>query len=276
VSSPPPAVLALAARVLPDASAWTCLKDQPHAVWRATGPSGAAVFKRHAHARAFAQELTAYRDVLPRLAGAPKWLGADPDTLALSSAPGDRLSSGTHDPQREQAAHTAAGRFARALHDLPVPDDDPLPLADAIERRFAAWEDRSAGLLTADERTSLRRLAAAVDAFTAPRVFCHRDFTPDNWLSEGTSVTVIDFEHARPDAAESDLIKLRAEVWSGRPDLRDAFLAGYGPIGADARARLDVLLALHATATLAWAARHDDPEFRAKGQQALDAALGRR
>lgn len=273
--SPPAQALALAARVLPDARDWTCLKDQPHSVWRATGPSGPAVFKRHGNPRAFAQELSAYRDVLPRITATPELLGADSDALALTWAPGARLSPRTS-PQRERLLHAAAGRFARALHDLPVADADPLPLARAIERRLATWTGRSAGLLTADERAALHRLAAGIDAFTAPRVFCHRDFTPDNWLSEETAITVIDFEHARPDAAESDLIKLRAEVWPDRPDLRDAFLATYGPLGADARARLDVLLALHATATLAWAARHDDPEFHARGRQALAAALGRR
>lgn len=275
---PPPAVLALAARALAGELSWTCLKEQPHAVWRADGRAGSAVLKQHAGARAFAQELAAYRDVLPRLAGTPRLLAADEPAraLALSLAPGERLSCGTFAASREQAAHAAAGRFARALHGLAFADDDPLPLPPAIDRRLSAWIDRGDGLLTPDERAALRRLSVRADAFTAPRVPCHRDYTPDNWLVEGTAVSIVDFEHARADAAEVDLVKLRAEVWPERPDLRDAFIAEFGPLDADAAARLDVLLALHATATLAWAARHDDPEFREKGRQALAAALGRR
>lgn len=202
----------------------------------------------------------------------------DPATergLAPPPAPRARLSSGTHDLDAERTAHAAAGRFARALHDLPAADDDPVPLLDAVRARLARALDQAAPLLTPAERAALATHTAKLDAFAgAARTPCHRDFTPDNWLSSGTgSLTVLDFEHARLDAPEVDLVKLRAEVWLGRPDLAAAFLAGHGALTTDQAARLDVLLALHAAATLAWADRHVDATFRARGRQALAAAL---
>lgn len=312
---PAPPVAALAARVLAAEAgqlSWTCLKGQPgeHAVWRADGPAAALVLKAHRHGRSFPQELRAYQDWLPRLrvrdqdapgptnppAVPPSSAPRPPDhgverpafttpalrgvdladrVLALSLAPGARLSSGTHDLAAERTAHAAAGRFARALHDLPAGDDDPVPLLDAVRARLARALDQAAPLLTLPERAALATLAARLDAFAgAARAPCHRDFTPDNWLSSGTGpLTVLDFEHARLDAPEVDLVKLRAEVWPDRPDLAAAFLAGHGALTTDEAARLDVLLALHAAATLAWADRHVDPTFRARGRQALAAAL---
>nr|WP_276603933.1 phosphotransferase [Nannocystis pusilla] len=197
-------------------------------------------------------------------------------TLALTVAPGERLSLGTHDPALAPVAHAAAGRLLRALHDIPVADDDPLPLVDAVAARQSEWHARARDLLTPAERDALQRLAARRDAFAGVRrVPCHRDFTPDNWLLDADRLCVLDFEHARLDAPEADLVKLRTDVWPDRPDLAEAFLAGYGPLTADAAARLDVLLALHAAATLAWAERHDDPAFRALGRRALAVALER-
>ncbi|MFY0536621.1 aminoglycoside phosphotransferase family protein [Nannocystis pusilla] len=197
-------------------------------------------------------------------------------TLALSASPGERLSLGTHAPALVPAAHAAAGRFLRALHELPVADDDLMPLVDAVAARQSEWHARARDLLTPAERDALQRLAARRDAFAGVRrVPCHRDFTPDNWLLGADGLCVLDFEHARLDAPEADLVKLCADVWPDRPDLAEAFFAGHGPLTPDATARLDVLLALHAAATLAWAERHDDPAFRALGRRALAVALER-
>jgi len=191
--------------------------------------------------------------------------------LALAVAPGERLSLA---PGERPDAHAAAGRFLRDLHALQVADDDPVPLRDAIATRLAEWHARADGLLSPTERDALQRLAGCRDAFTGvARVPCHRDFTPDNWLLADDALHVLDFEHARLDAPEADLVKLRAEVWSDSPALEHAFLGGHGPLSADATARLDVLLALHAVATLAWAQRHADVRFQALGRQALAVAL---
>ncbi|MCY1061327.1 aminoglycoside phosphotransferase family protein [Nannocystis sp. SCPEA4] len=270
---------------------WTCLKEHPKSatVWRAESPAGALVLKQHRHPRPFAQELRAYRDWLPRLdlrrapdsppvahapARVPQLLAFDAGAraLALTVAPGERLSLGPS--ELVLSAHAAAGRFARALHSLPIADDDPLRLRDAVSARLDEWHARAAGLLSPSERDALQRLAGRRDAFAGVRrVPCHRDFTPDNWLLAGENLHVLDFEHARLDAPEADLVKLRADVWPAEPALERAFLAGHGLLTSDAAARLDVLLALHAVATLAWAERHADPDFRALGRRALAVAL---
>lgn len=312
-AGPPPPVVALAARVLSardalcpsghvgasglspaHAISWTRLKPAGPgpAVWLARAATSAVVLKAHAHPRAFSQELHAYEAWLPRLglAATPRLLGVDLDArlLALSLAPGDRMSQETQDTPTERRTHAAAGSFARALHGLEVADPDPVPLLDAVRARLARALDTAAPLLTPAERDGLAARARAVDAFAgARRVPCHRDFTPENWMSlktcpsghlsgrsSGTApVTILDFEHARLDAAEVDLVKLRADVWPTRPDLEAAFLDGYGPRTVDSAARLTALLALHAAATLAWAERHGAPEFRALGRRALAAAL---
>ncbi|MDC0718228.1 phosphotransferase enzyme family protein [Nannocystis bainbridge] len=196
--------------------------------------------------------------------------------LALSAAPGERLYLGTHDSPSTLAAHAAAGRFLRALHQLPAVDDDPIPLVAAVAARLDAWHARARDILSPAERDALQRLAARRDAFAGVRrVPCHRDFTPDNWLLAGDALHVLDFEHARLDAAEADLVKLCADTWAENPALAEAFLAGHGSLDTDAAARLDVLLALHAVATLAWAERHADPDFHALGRRALAVALDR-
>lgn len=301
----PPELRALASQCLerhvPESMlSWTCLQNHPHgaAIWRVAAPAGALVLKQHRHPRPFQQELRAYREWLPALAlagpssasplatgdklplgtsYAPTLLACDLSTrtLALSAAPGERLSLGTHGPALAPA-HAAAGRFLRALHELPVADDDPMPLVDAVAARQREWHARARDLLTPGERDALQRLAARRDAFAGVRrVPCHRDFTPDNWLLGADGLCVLDFEHARLDAPEADLVKLCADVWPDRPDLAEAFFTGHGPLTPDAAARLDVLLALHAAATLAWAERHDDPAFRALGRRALAVALER-
>ncbi|MBZ5707966.1 phosphotransferase family protein [Nannocystis pusilla] len=285
-----PELRALASRALDgvpeDMFSWTCLKERSKSatVWRAESSSGALVLKQHRHPRPFAQELRAYRDWLPRLdatrtADSPATrvarllaFDAAARALALTAAPGERLSLGPS--ELVLSAHAAAGRFARALHSLPVADDDPLPLRDGVSARLDEWHARAAGLLSPSERDALQRLSDRRDAFAGVRrVPCHRDFTPDNWLLAGEDLHVLDFEHARLDAPEADLVKLRADVWPADPALEHAFLAGHGPLTGDAAARLDVLLALHAVATLAWAERHADPDFRALGRRALSAAL---
>lgn len=60
--------------------------------------------------------------------------------------------------------------------------------------------------------------------------FVHGDFRTRNWLWAAASdqVAVIDYETADVGFAVEDLAWLFAVMWGPRPDLRDAFLAGYG------------------------------------------------
>lgn len=263
-----PAVLALAG---PPAT-WQRLPDATNAVWRA----GDVVVKQHRGDRPYRQELHAYTRWLPHLSEqTPALLAADDasHTLVLSRLPGTPLAQAL---DAERTAHHQAGAFLKILHAIPDPDPDPLPLAAAILQRHTAWHRRVAPHLTADDHTRLSALALKIpDTFAdATRVPCHRDFTPRNWLIDDDKLNIVDFEHARHDTPLADLLKIAAETWPTRPDLERSLLAGYGrDLTARERAQLQLLVAIHAMATLAWAHDHADPTFLAAGRAALATAL---
>ena len=103
------------------------------------------------------------------------------------------------------------------------------------------------------------------------RVPCHRDFGPHNWLVECATLSVIDWEHARPDAAVTDLE--RATELMG-PDPRRAFFEGYG---ADLTLLESPLfraqVAMAALARIAWAVPKANRAFEESGRARLAAAL---
>lgn len=268
----------------------------PCRVWQVTGvdPRSCVVVKQFRSDRAFAQERDAYLRWLPHLpeetAALVAVLAAPVRALLLRRLPGEPLVTGRVREAVEQTAHRRAGAFLRALHALPEPDHDPLPLREAVARRYAAWLGRVSPRVTPAEAAHLRGLGEALTAdpelfARARRVPCHRDFTPGNWLIDGPIVDeqisrvdgffVVDFEHAKLDCPLLDLVKLWTEVWGDRPDLEAAFFAGYGrPLGPDERLELQVLAAMHAMATVAWAHDHADPAFALLGARALQRVLG--
>jgi thiamine kinase-like enzyme len=70
---------------------------------------------------------------------------------------------------------------------------------------------------------------AALAELPAPaQVPCHHDYTPRNWLVRDGRLNVIDFEWSGLDARVADFARLHLGVWATRPDLREAFLEGYG------------------------------------------------
>ncbi len=277
-----------------EALTWTPLAGA-HAsarVFRVRSGAGSWIVKRSTGARAFTQERAAYRRWCPalraRLAGSgvttPRLLAAldDDRVLLLSDEPGAR-------PQRARepdalAWDHMAGAFLRALHGLPADDDDPLPLVSAAAQRLEAALRRAEPALDRGSRAALRRRYGQPDALAGtPRTPCHRDFGPHNWLvSEGPGdparrLVVLDFEHARPDAWASDLVKLACGRWRRRPAGAEAFGRGYGRAVYRQRGQLDPALAwfvaLHGVATVAWAHAHRDREYLERGLDAVELAL---
>ncbi|MEQ4203863.1 phosphotransferase [Actinopolymorpha sp. B9G3] len=114
-------------------------------------------------------------------------------------------------------------------------------------------------------RTGLRAVHTSFpgrDSGAPPRVSCHFDYSPRNWLVDVGRVHLIDFEWAQPEVWVNDLGRLFFGLWRTRPDLREAFLDGYGrqPDEAD----LALLLGSYALTTvwhLVWTYEHDNPEF---------------
>jgi Ser/Thr protein kinase RdoA (MazF antagonist) len=208
-------------------------------VLRLRDASGVEWFlKSHRDRERYDAELMAYRTWVPALTGNAPQLRAfntPLQAIILSAMPGEKASwpadhcgqQGT-DSATEQAVHRQAGRTLRLLHDaqpaVPWPD---FPAAKM--EYFNGLRPAAAGLLTRDELDAARAEVAALASVRAPaQVPCHHDYTPRNWLIHGGALSVIDFEWSGPDAWLADLARLHLGIWPTRPDLREAFLQGYG------------------------------------------------
>lgn len=244
---------------------------------------GRAVLKLHRTAGKHRREVRAYRawgawlvPELPRLLAVRE---APSRAILLEALPG-RAAAESRD-EASDAVQAAAGAWLARLHRLPAEavGTDPMPVDDAYRRRADAALRRASAALDAEARRAVDTLLAATLPLLAgrPRVPCHRDYTPRNWLvRDGRWVAALDLEHARPDVAEADLARLATGSWVARPNNRDAFMVGYraagGPADPDAP-WLPGLMALDAVATIGWGVRHDEAPVEADGRRALKAVL---
>lgn len=191
-------------------------------------------------------------EVLPRWTGVrhPRLLGVDATTRTL------RLSvlagrPGSFDDPPEVFAQ--AGAALRRLHCLPCPAaPGEIPLDEALALRC-----RSTPAIHA-------LVARHADRLRVPRVWCHRDYQPQNWMVDESGLGVLDFEHVRPDHPLVDWARLEARGW--RPEQRAAFAAAYGAVDPVA---LRCVVAVYGAATVAWATAHDDPDLIRIGERAL-------
>jgi Phosphotransferase enzyme family len=205
------------------------IRDASGAIW---------YLKHHADQARYRAEVAAYREWVPALQDAAPRLRAFDDSLQaviLSAAPGDpapwpatATSGPGTDRRAERDLHRGAGNVLRRLHDarpaLPWPD-----FAAVKIRQFDRLRPAAAPLLRRCELDRAGEEVAALDGMPAPvRVPCHHDYTPRNWLVHDGAVRVIDFEWSGPDARVADFARLHLGIWDARPDLREAFLAGYG------------------------------------------------
>jgi Ser/Thr protein kinase RdoA (MazF antagonist) len=217
-------------------SSW---KHQMSLVLRMRDASGAEWFlKRHRDRARYYAELNAYHAWVPALRGGGPRLRAFDESLQaiiLSAVTGEHApwpAAHATEPSAERAAETAiqrqAGMILRRFHDaqpaLPWPDFGVAKL-----EQFEYLRPALRGLLTDHELDAARREVVALADIPAPKqVPCHHDYTPRNWLGAGGALRVIDFEWAYLDAWVADLARLHLSVWTTRPDLREAFLEGYG------------------------------------------------
>ena len=239
----------------------------------ADGPPVAFV-KCHRHPRKFRQEHVALRTWAPRLEGTPRLVAhrtAAPSALLLSALPGTPAHRMPADHRQQTALHHAAGRWLRALHDLPFTDQDALPVADALQRRLDGWARRAGAHVPAATIAWLRRMLRDLDLGSVSRVPCHADYGPRNWLWDArTGLAVIDFEHARPDVWLVDVHRLIDGPWQRRPGLEEAFWDGYGRMPDERETALvTAMRAMYALGTVAWARAHDDAAFESGGWRVL-------
>lgn len=262
---------------------WRGSEIEGSRVWTAQVPGGrSAVLKEPASRRKHEQEAHALGRWSPKIPGVlPRLLGErrEPDALLIESLPGLTGDRALGSWELQVAAHRAAGAAVGRLHGLSVPDDDPLPLAEALPQRLDTWL-RRAEALSAERREALRAAFGDGSAFEGlTRVPCHRDLEPRNWLVELDenrlrALRLIDLEHARLDCALADLVKLECGAWRGRPELREEFLEGCGgPLSDEDEDRLRRLVLLHLVATLVRATEDDAPERAADALAQLDERL---
>lgn len=238
------------------------------AVWEIAASSRRYFIKRHPSARFHDREVTAYRQVVPSLGQdrAPELITADHRVMAIliTGLPGQVLRDLSLPPTTETVVYRQAGKVLRRIHDVPVAVDG----VQGIERAAGKCEEylrRADGLLTS-RQVALVRACAADLSVLGPRVSVtatHGDFQPRNflWHQQAGRLAVIDFERAEPGPAVRDLVRLEYGNWDGRPDLREAFLDGYGRnlTGEEAEA-LRCLAALDALSGLQWGTAHGDDE----------------
>jgi Ser/Thr protein kinase RdoA (MazF antagonist) len=189
---------------------------------------GRWVVKRHRERGRYAAELAAYQEWVPGMGEcAPRLRGHDDEgqLLVLSALSGEPAWPG------DVASHRRAGGALRLLHEA----EPGVAWDDFQMAKLAEFEDlapRASQALPVDVVDFvLTRILALAELEKAPvRVPCHRDYTPRNWLVDGERLYVLDFEFARPDVWVSDLARLDSGAWRGRPELRAAFLEGYGRV----------------------------------------------
>jgi hypothetical protein len=209
-------------------------------VLRLRDAAGATWFvKRHGDRGRHFAEVSAYRQWVPALRGNAPRLRAVSDPLAiviLSAVPGEpapwpAADAGTLPEaarMAEAALHRRAGMLLHQFHQArpPVPWES---FGAAKVAEFDALAPMASALLGKRELALARAEVEALAGLSCPgRVPCHRDYTPRNWVVSNGVPYVLDFELARLDVWLADLSRLHLGIWATRPDLREAFLAGYG------------------------------------------------
>lgn len=253
-------------------------------MWRGSIPGGApAYLKWHPQERGWAQEVTAIKEWLPKIPGAlanwPKLIGADRDQrlLLLSALHGELVESDSTPEETRNSLHRRAGAFSKALHSLDIQDEDPIRLSSALPERLSSWLARSHGSVPPDLEQIAVEMVGDGSLFTDDRrVPCHNDFQERNWLADGDSFSVIDFEHAHLNHPAFDWVRLHFGCWQDYPRLRESFIAGYGAEPAWlGDGRLDAIGAIFATGSIVWGSEREEPALVNQGLSILRGFIAR-
>ncbi|MFE6052564.1 aminoglycoside phosphotransferase family protein [Kitasatospora sp. NPDC056446] len=213
-------------------------------VWRVATPTGPVFAKISPSEADHRREVYAYDNVTAAFAEheTPRLLAHDPHLRALltSPLPGRVVRDLPLDQAAERRAHELAGHLLRRWHAHPAPDEQQVrgqvvTAATVQADEAARCLHRTAATLTPGQRALVARVASDLPGLAAhlPLVYRHGDNSPRNWLWHAPpgapgSVGLIDFQMADHGAAVNDLVWLHGALWPNRPDLRSAFLTGYG------------------------------------------------
>jgi hypothetical protein len=263
----PTALHAAAHRILGPCAVTTVLG--PAVALVATESGDDYVVKQHATRSKHEREVHAYRHwtcVLGSRAPALKAVD-DPAMVIITSA----LPGQAHSGDLPASAHRQAGALLRRFHDAEPPRELPW-FPGWLRDRAGHWGDQAAALLSAADAAIIEsHLAALAEAEALSGGPCHLDFQPRNWLiTKSGGVSLIDFEHARIDLPTRDFVRLRFRTWEARPDLRDAFLDGYGrPLTESEDQLVWHLGAIDALTALARGHETANPELTVSGRATL-------
>ncbi|MGV9246518.1 aminoglycoside phosphotransferase family protein [Streptomyces sp. NPDC003710] len=256
--------------------------DAASRVWELSSDTGRAFLKVAPTPAFYARETRAYREAAPALErdSVPRLLETDAQhrALLLSAVPGRPVGALALTPGRRRALHRRAGAWLRRFHgdarDLTA--RDRAEAAVEVERAVLDAEAhlaRAGDLIGPAERDVVRRHAAVLALLgPLPVGFVHGDFRERNWLYDtaADALAVVGLERARPHAAVFDVVRLACGPWARCPELRTAFLDGFGRgLTGEEEAALRCLSALDAASAVALGLLHQDPQVVARGRTTL-------
>lgn len=199
-------------------------------VLEVAGPDGRWFIKRPKDMHSFRRELNAYREYVPHItAPVPQLVAASVLHQAfMVTALSGRVADGKHLRDRPEV-HRMAGAWLVQLHGAAAPVAVPelgAELRQRLMRLLAkSWHDL--------DRPTVDYLTKIGDRFAEMPVLqlvpCHLDYTQRNWvLCDDGQLGVIDFSGCDLGMVAEDLSRLANREWTQNPDLRAAFLDGYG------------------------------------------------
>ncbi|MFD6464831.1 NUDIX domain-containing protein [Streptomyces goshikiensis] len=241
-------------------------------VWRLTGPGGGIWYlKRHRGAKFHDREVDAYRSWVASLGPrAPRLVAAETaaQAVVVTALPGRPLHGLVLDPADEARVQHGLGQLTSTLH-RSAPEQ-PAASATAAAKVKRHLEAARPYLADGDEGLVLALAGTYADLPLPPLVPTHGDLQYRNVLLTADGEPLLfDFERSEYNTATRDMVRL-SDTWTGRPDLRAAFLDGYGrPLTPAEELRLDCEAAFDAVSGIAYGTSHDDPEVTERGHRTL-------
>ncbi|MFE9339588.1 phosphotransferase [Streptomyces sp. NPDC007063] len=243
-------------------------------VWRTQGAAGGTWYvKVHLNDRFHNREVSALRTWVPQLGvAAPELVAADAQLRAVvvTAVPGRPPHGAALPPEEQRRLFHRIGALASAVHRSAPAQPAAADQGPALEK-LERHPHRARSHLAPGDEEFLRTLVRRAQGLPGlERVPTHGDFQLRNLLvDEDGSLAVIDFERSEPGPAIRDIVRL-CDTWAGRPDLYDAFLAGYGrKLTPAEEERLTIDSALDAVSGIQYGASHGDPEVLERGRRTL-------
>ena len=153
--------------------------------------------------------------------------------------------------------------------------DAPRDAAKCVSERLSRDLERAqrGKYLTHDEIATVQAAVDLTPAFKGERpVPCHRDYCPANWLvsRDGRWAGVFDLEFSGWDVRVADFTRDPDWAWIRRPDLLEAFFAGYGrPFSPKEKLQLLVGHTEYALGAIIWGRESRYFGFEREGHEAL-------